>query len=248
MAKLTIVGSGDAFGSGGRHTACYFVEGGPKPFLLDCGATALVALKQTKISTTAFDTIFISHLHGDHFGGLPFLLIDAIYINGRQVPLTIAGPPGIEARFWQTVEAFYPTMSGVPRIFDLHFKELRVREPQEIEGVKVEAFEVRHFSGAPSYALRFDLGGKIFAFTGDTGWTDTIIEAGRGADLYLMECYQYDFRLDMHLDYQMIASQYEAIGAQRILLTHMSEAMLARGSEVDAARFMLAEDGMVVDF
>lgn len=248
MAKLTIIGSGDAFGSGGRHTACYFVEGAENPFLLDCGATALVALKQAKISTLAFDTIILSHLHGDHFGGLPFILIDAIYISRRRKPLTIAGPPGAEARFWQAVEALYPTMSKVQRHFDLRFVEFPTRTPQEVNGIRFEAFEVKHFSGAPSYALRFYLGERVFAFTGDTGWTDGVIEAGRDADLYLMECYQYDFRLEMHLDYQMIASHYEAIGARRVLLTHMSEAMLAKRSEVDSRRFMLAEDGMVVDF
>jgi ribonuclease BN (tRNA processing enzyme) len=106
---------------------------------------------------------------------------------------------------------------------------------------------MRHVTGEPSFALRLSHDGKVVAFTGDTGWTENVIAAGSGADLYLMECYQYDFRLDLHMDYLRIEEQAAAIGAKRILLTHMGDAMLARRQDVDLSRFMLAEDGMSVE-
>lgn len=243
QVSLKIAGCGDAFGSGGRHQSCYFVRQGETAFLLDCGASVLTALKQAGVGTADFNTVFISHLHGDHFGGLPFLLIDAIYIAKRTAPLTIAGPPGIEARFRTLCEAMYPTLGEVSLAFDLRFAELPVNGAAEIDAIPVETFEMKHFSGAPSLALRFSLGDRTFAFTGDTGWVDAVIRAGRGADLYLVECYQYDLRLDMHLDYLTIDSRFEDIGARRIVLTHMHEAMLARRAEVNPARYMLAEDG-----
>ena len=94
-------------------------------------------------------------------------------------------------------------------------------------------FEVKHPSGAPPYALRFELDGKVVAFTGDTGWVDALCEVARGADLFITECFQYDVELPIHLDYQTIDANYARLGAKRVLLTHMGEAMLANAGNVD---------------
>jgi ribonuclease BN (tRNA processing enzyme) len=75
---VTFAGSGDAFGSGGRYQACIHLQGrgGPGPVLLDCGATSLSALKHLGLDPGEIAAVFVSHLHGDHFGGLPFLILD----------------------------------------------------------------------------------------------------------------------------------------------------------------------------
>ena len=75
--RLTIVGSGDAFGSGGRFNTCFWLETAKGTLLVDCGASSLVALKARGLDHARIDGIILSHLHGDHFGGLPFLLLDA---------------------------------------------------------------------------------------------------------------------------------------------------------------------------
>ena len=67
----------------------------------------------------------------------------------------------------------------------------------------------------------------MLAFTGDTGWVDTLCRSARGADLFISECFQYDVTLPIHLDYTTIDANYERLGAKRVLLTHMGEAMLA---------------------
>lgn len=245
--KLTITGSGDAFGSGGRLNTCFHVQSGETGFLIDCGASALISLKKAGLSTDSVDTVFISHLHGDHFGGLPFFLIDALFMAKRTKPLTLVGPAELEARFHIACEAMFPLMTEHQREFDMTFVPLSAGEPTEIDAVSVTPFEVKHYSGAPSYALRFALEDKTLAYSGDTGWVDNVVEAGRDADLYIMECFQYDKRLDMHLDYLTIHNRLDDIGAQRVLLTHMSDAMLAEQHEVTDARCMIAKDGMVLE-
>ncbi len=245
--KLTITGSGDAFGSGGRLNTCFHVQSGETGFLIDCGASALISLKRSGLSTNDVDTIFISHLHGDHFAGLPFVLIDALFIAKRTRPLTLVGPAELEARFHIACEAMFPLITEHQREFDMTFIPLSARETTRAGGVSVTPFEVRHYSGAPSYALRFALENKVLAFTGDTGWVDTVIEAGRDADLYIMECFQYDYPLEMHLDYLTIARNLDAIGAKQVLLTHMGDDMLARRDQVTDRRCKLAEDGMVLE-
>ena len=246
--RLTILGSGDAFSSGGRLPSCYILDHGDRRVLVDCSPAVLPALKRARISPNSFSHIFVSHLHGDHIGGLPFLLLDAIFPSQRLEPLILVGPPGLEARFRLACEVLYPRSLAIERRFDLNFIELDREISRDIDGLRVTPFEVDHYSGSPSYALRFETDGKVFAFSGDAGWSDNVIRAGKGADLYLIECYQYDFRLSMHLDYLTIAQHFDAIGAGKLVLTHMSEAMLARHDDVDKTRCVLADDGMVIDF
>src|SRR5437773_12452692 len=96
--KLTIVGCGDAFGSGGRLQTCYHVEAASSCFLIDCGATALIGLSKFGLDANGVGTIFISHLHGDHFAGLVWWLVHAQHVAKRTQPLTIVGPEGVRAR------------------------------------------------------------------------------------------------------------------------------------------------------
>jgi ribonuclease BN (tRNA processing enzyme) len=74
--SIKFLGSGDAFGSGGRLQTCILIETAGAKFLLDCGASALISMKRFGISTADIDKILLTHLHGDHFGGIPFFILD----------------------------------------------------------------------------------------------------------------------------------------------------------------------------
>ena len=111
--EIRFVGCGDAFGSGGRFQTCIAVRSPNDFFLIDCGASSLVAWRPQGIQPREVSKIFITHLHGDHFGGLPFLLLDAQYATKREEPLTIAGPPGLQERLEQAMEALFPGSSKV---------------------------------------------------------------------------------------------------------------------------------------
>ncbi|MEL7082826.1 MAG: MBL fold metallo-hydrolase, partial [Pseudomonadota bacterium] len=81
--RLTVVGSGDAFGSGGRLQTCFHVTRPDGNFLIDCGATALIGLSRLDLDPNDVSHIFISHLHGDHFSGLVWWMLHAQYVSKR---------------------------------------------------------------------------------------------------------------------------------------------------------------------
>ena len=245
--RLTIIGCGDAFGAGGRLHTSFHVRSQQSTFLIDCGATVLVGMRRLGLEPNDIDTVFVTHLHGDHFGGLPWLLIDGQYVSKRTRPLVVTGPRGIEARFLTAAETLYPGITTAERGFDLIFREYQEQVPLEASGVSVTPFEVKHPSGAPPYALRFTIDGRVVAFTGDTGWVDTLYQVAQGADLFISECFQYDVTIPIHLDYATIDANYARLGAKRVLLTHMGEAMLSATGHVDRSRYLLAEDGMILD-
>lgn len=245
--RLTVVGCGDAFGSGGRLQTCYHVEAGSERFLVDCGATAMIGMSRLGLPPNDVGTILISHLHGDHYAGLVWWLLHAQHVVKRTAPLLVAGPPGIEARFVTAAEALFPGSTGVKRRYDLTFRELPADEAQRVGPVLVTPSPVSHPSGAPSYALRMEAGGRTLAFTGDTEWVEALVPVGRGADLYIMECYAFDGDVRYHMSWQVIEQQLARIGARRVLLTHMNSGMLARSGEVRAPGVSLAHDGLVVD-
>jgi ribonuclease BN (tRNA processing enzyme) len=241
--ELRILGSGDAFGSGGRLHTCFHLRDRQGAFLIDCGASAMIAIRRFGVDPNAVRAILISHLHGDHFGGLPFFILDAQLISRRSAPLVIAGPPGLEERLRAAMDALFPGSASAPRRFEVVVRELAPRVTQEIAGIAVTPFVVKHPSGAPPLALRIAVDGKVLCYSGDTEWVDDLAEAARDADLFIAESYCFDRPVKYHLDFATLARHLPAIGARRVLLTHMSTDMLARVAEAGCEA---AEDGMVL--
>ena len=244
MVTVHFVGSGDAFGSGGRFQTCIYVRtDGPEAahLLIDCGASSLVAMRRFGVDPSLIDTILLTHLHGDHFGGLPFFLMEAQCGSGRTQPLVVAGPPGLEARIFAVMEALFPGATENEQKFPLKFVELQEGTAARIEPLAVTPYAVVHPSGAPSYALRVAMGDKILAYSGDTSWTGTLIPAAKGADLFVCDCHSFDGDPWYHIDYQTLMKYREELGCRRLVLTHMSEEMLEKIEDLEVEG---AEDGM----
>jgi ribonuclease BN (tRNA processing enzyme) len=240
---VTFAGSGDAFGSGGRHQACIHLRGpGFGPVLLDCGATSLTALKSLGLDPGEVTAVLVSHLHGDHFGGLPFLILDGQF-SRRTRPLAIAGPPGTGRRLAEAMECLFPGSSAVPRRFSVEVTELEPGTAGTVCGVNVSAWEADHPSGTPALVLRLEAAGKAIAYTGDTAWTAAIADAAANADLLIAEAYYRDKDIPYHLRLADLETRSDQISARRTVITHMSADMLARQQE---ARFEAARDGLVI--
>ena len=241
--SVTFAGSGDAFGSGGRYQACiHLARSGRAAVLLDCGATSLTALKSLRLDPGEVSAVFVSHLHGDHFGGLPFLILDGQF-SRRTGPLTIVGPPGLTQRLTEAMECLFPGSSAVARRFGVSTVELAPGSRAEAAGVSAQAWAADHPSGAPALILRLGLGDKTIAYTGDTAWTDAIAAASAGADLLIAEAYYRDKNIPYHLRYADLDTHRAQLTARRIVLTHMSADML---SQRDYAGCELARDGLVI--
>jgi ribonuclease BN (tRNA processing enzyme) len=237
--KVRFLGSGDAFGSGGRFQTCIHVETGASQLLLDCGASSLIAMRRFGVDPQAIDTVILSHLHGDHFGGVPFLILDGQF-KRRTRPLLVAGPPGVEKRMRDAMEVFFPGSTRIERKFETRFVELADRVAVEVGPVHVTSYEVSHASGAPPFALRITGEGKIVTYSGDTEWTESLVDAARGADLFIAEALSYDKRIRYHLDLATLLEHRSRLDCRRLILTHMGEDVLAR---LDGLAVEAAEDG-----
>ena len=242
MSEISVqfLGSGDAFGSGGRLQTCIYVDAGHTRFLLDCGTSSLIAMKRWGVDPVLIDSILLTHLHGDHFGGIPFFIVEAQLLSKRTQPLIVAGPPGLEGRIREAMESMLPGSSRVPQRFQITFVEFMERVPVQIGPVHVTPYPVLHPSGAPPYALRAACAGKVVAYSGDTAWTDSLLEAADGADVFICEAYFFDKPIPHHLNYRTVLAHREALRCRRLILTHMSADMLTRLHEVEIE---YAEDG-----
>jgi len=242
--KLHILGCGDAFGSGGRNQSSYLVEANDRLFLLDCGPTALLAMKRAGFEPRRLDAIILSHLHGDHFGGLPFFLIDYLYRQPKNGPLLIAGPPGTETKVRQLFNLMYGGAIDDKELPPTIFQILQPDQPAQVAGVNVFPFRVPHQSQAISLALKVSYQGKQILFSGDSLWTEKFIDQARGVDLFLCECSFYSEQPGMHVNYQTLEANLSRLHCRQLVLTHLGEEMLAHRDELAV---QVAVDGMVIE-
>lgn len=240
--NLTVIGSGDAFGSGGRLNTCFHIRTPGINFLLDCGATALQGLKKNNLTTDDVDCIFISHFHGDHYGGLPYFLVDAATFR-RKKPLNIYSPPGCREKILQLLPLLYPGTEVLKKL-DVQFTAYQSQQEIRTADFTLTAYPVVHTDAALPHGLRIDIAGKRISFSGDTEWTDNLIFLSEKADLFICECNFYELRVHRHLNYQILKEKTAALSCRKILLTHFDNEMLKNLHHVDLP---LAEDGMIIE-
>ena len=181
--RITALGSADAFCSGGRGHTCWLIDDALGACAVDFGATALQALRRLGRDPAALQAVHFTHLHGDHIGGWPFLLVDAVYRLKRTAPLIVSGPPGTRDRLQALWAACYQRAAERPLPFPLEVRELRPGDLALICGRNVRAFAAQHMS-PPDLALSLRI--DEVAFTGDTGRiADGLCD---GAKLLFAEC------------------------------------------------------------
>ena len=240
---VTLVGTGDAFGSGGRMNTCILVDAPGIRSAIDFGASSLIALNQLGIAHNSIDLILLTHIHGDHCAGVPAMLVDAMLGAKRQTPLTVAGPIDTEARMTAVGEALFPGMHTMTPKFDFATVELDVLTPRDIGPLRVTTFPAIHTAQTNPTSMRIEVAGKVIAYTGDSAWTEHMAGLAKDADLFISECYFHSKPVPFHMNYCDLAEHRDEITAKRMILTHFGPEMLERLGEVPEE---CAYDGMVI--
>jgi len=227
--KIIALGSGDAFCSGGRGHTAWLVEDAQGAYAVDFGATALQSLRRLG---RELDAIYFTHLHGDHFAGWPFLLVDAVYRARRTAPLSVCGPPGTSQTLQTLWATCYATAAAEPLPFPLSVREIAPGESARIAGRTVSAFQARHMR-APHVALSLRI--DELAFTGDTGAHEGLTALARGARALCAECTNLAAGDEKHLSWAELRDLLPRLGVRRVLLGHL-------GSEARAARSLIEQE------
>jgi ribonuclease BN (tRNA processing enzyme) len=242
--RVVFLGTGDAFSAGGRYQAAYLIQGAGSSMLLDCGPGTLTSLKRHELPAAPIDTILLSHFHGDHFAGLPFLFLEYVYGEIRKNPLRIVGPPGVEDRVMSIFRAMYADSAAEPLPYEIRFIEARPGRELYLDDRRIDCFHVPHQKNPPSYGYAIRSDGRKIVYSGDTGWTEDLLAHSKNADLFICECSFFETRMETHLDYPRIAENLGRFGSKRIVLTHLGQEVLQRRREI---AIEVAHDGLVIE-
>ena len=245
--RLTILGCGDAFGAGGQLQSCFHIEAAEARFLVDCGATALLAARKAGLDPNSVDTIVLTHLHGDHFAGLVWWVLGAQFASHRRRPLMVVGPAGTQERYRAVAELLYPGSTDLALPFALSFQTFVAGEVLATPHISLRPFTADHPSGGLSAALRIEVDGKVLAFSGDTAWVDELLDCSKNADLFVCECSGYRSAIPHHLSWGELETKLPQISARKIVLTHAGEDMLRHRDVITDARVIVARDQMTLD-
>ena len=219
--------------------------------MIDVGGTGLVALRRAGRAPRELEGIAITHVHGDHLAGLPFLLLDAAYNEPRTRSLPMVGPIGLHARRETLFAGTYRELSAMRFTFDMPTLELAPGDSTTLAGFRIEGFLADHMD-PPDYPLSLRITspeGKIATFSGDTAMNTRLLAAGEGADIFIAECSALKPPIGRHCTWLDWKAALPKLTCRRLVLTHLNhrvrEQIPRLLAEVEGpAELLFADDGM----
>ena len=240
MVEILFVGTGDAFGSGGRRNSAILVRSPGHTLLLDCGPTTLLGLKDMGIDPCEIDAIALSHFHGDHASGVPFMLLDYLYENKRERALDIFGPEGTRERV-ERMTCMFGYDTDTERRYELRYREFAAGRTIKTAGYRLTPLDAYHHPETKPHMLRVESGDRTILFSGDTGWTEALPEQVGDVSLFICECTMIEEGFKYHLNYERLSREKSRFECERIVLTHLGSDVLG---DLDRVQFETATDGL----
>jgi ribonuclease BN (tRNA processing enzyme) len=181
---LLFLGTGNAFAAEGSAFNSFLVNG---RYLFDSGPTILQQIRRARMNPDDIDVVLVSHFHGDHFFGLPFLFLE-FWRRERRKELTIAGPPGIAERAEMLFETGFPGMPVRPNAYRRRYIEVSDGLECEAAGLEFTAAEVEHVASLRCFAFRGHANGRTIMYSGDSKLCKGLLRLAPGAEVLVMDC------------------------------------------------------------
>jgi ribonuclease BN (tRNA processing enzyme) len=220
MLELSFLGSGGAFAIGGRYWSSFVVN---RRYVFEAPPTLLPHLKRMAIPVADIHAVFITHFHGDHFMGLPFLFLEYAYLTPRRDDLYIAGPPGVQALIEGLAETAFPGLSHAEVDYQRRYLEAKPGPEQALDDVRFLTMPMNHANGKlTALGYRLHLDGKVLAYSGDTQLCDELFALAEGADVLIVDCSYCQGEGPEHMGIADIMKVKKTLSpSTAIILTHL---------------------------
>lgn len=223
---LRFIGTGNAFAPGGLCWNGFLLEG---RYLFEAPPQALQSLNAMGIDANELDAVVLSHHHGDHFLGLPFLFLQWKALN-RTRPVRIVGPQNTRRLAMEIGEHVYPWLFETG--FEVEWEEVSGGERTHLGPLTLSAVDVKHdarLSG--SLGFEISLGGRRVGYTGDSAMCDAVLDLARGSEVLISECASVDETIPTHMNLRDDLPRVRAAmpGSARLILTHLGPGVTADG-------------------
>jgi ribonuclease BN (tRNA processing enzyme) len=246
-AHLQFLGTGTAFHTDGRGSQCVLVCPAASPaFLVDLGPTAMAAAVRYGVRTDRLDRLFITHLHGDHVAGWPFLLLHMNFVERRSRPFEVHGPVGLRDCLEGLMSLCYPDVLHDPQLgFDIVYHELPIvsRAGYDAGATGFDTEPMDHHPSSLGYRFRVD--GTTVAVTGDTRWGECVGRLATSSDVLVIECSSVERHPHSHVCLDEIRDGRDVLGDCEVVLVHLTDEVAARLAADPIAGVVAAYDGMI---
>jgi ribonuclease BN (tRNA processing enzyme) len=191
-------------------------------YLFDAPPTLLAHLKRLGKDAGDIEVVFISHFHGDHYFGLPFLLLEFAELSPRKKDLTVVGPPGIAKRVQSVTDMAFSNVFRKDRGYGLHFVEAKDGRGAAIADCEYVAHKVPHVAGLESFAYRVTCAEGTLAYSGDTTMSETLVPLADESDAFVCECSCWGDNCGPHLNPAEVLELRRRISPRtQFILTHI---------------------------